>query len=136
MVIITLAPFNDAKAELEFRSNPKLSTPIPSFELSSESSPPIDKPIFKTSINSTSKGIQLHFQDYPLGEILKNIHNETGIRFNISSEMEKNLISLDIEAKYWKNLVQKLIEGYSRIEVWTNQPKTSEIWLVKSNPYN
>ena len=136
MVIITLAPFNDARAELEFRSNSKFSTPIPSFELSSESSPPIYKPVSKSSISSTSKGIQLHFQNYPLGEILKNIHDETGIRFNISSEMGKNLLSLNIEAKYWKSLVQKLIEGYSRIEVWTNQPKTSEIWLVNSNPYN
>ena len=44
--------------------------------------------------------------------------------------------SVDIEAKHWKNSVRKLIEDYSRVEVWTNQPKTSQIWLVESNPYN
>ena len=37
---------------------------------------------------------------------------------------------------HWKNSVRKLIEDYSRVEVWTNQPKTSQIWLVESNPYN
>jgi len=49
--------------------------------------------------------------------------------------MAKKTISVDIEAKHWKNSVRKLIEDYSRVEVWTNQPKTSQIWLVKSNPY-
>ncbi|SVD09924.1 uncharacterized protein METZ01_LOCUS362778, partial [marine metagenome] len=77
-----------------------------------------------------------HFRDYPLGEILKNIHDETGIRFNLSSRMAKKPISIDIEAKHWKNSVRKLIEDFSRVEVWTNQPKTSQIWLVESNPYN
>ena len=78
----------------------------------------------------------MHFRDYPLGEILKNIHDESGIRFNLSPQMAKKPISIDIEAKHWKNSVRKLIEDFSRVEVWTNQPKTSQIWLVESNPYN
>jgi|TARA_B100000378_G_scaffold58295_1_gene43120 hypothetical protein len=137
LVIITLIPFDYAGAELGFRSNSKISTSdSTSTAIVSESSTPIYQSISKSSITSTSKGIQLHFRDHPLGEVLKNIHDETGIRFNLSPGMEKSLISLDIEAKHWKSLVRKLIADYSRVEVWTNKPKTSQIWLVGSNPYN
>jgi len=136
-VIITLIPFDYAGAELGFRANSKISaSDSTSPAIVSESSIPIYQSRQKNSINSTPKGIQLHFRDYPLGEILKNIHDETGIRFNLSPQMAKKLISVDIKEKHWKNSVRKLIEDYSRVEVWTNQPKTSQIWLVESNPYN
>ena len=136
-VIITLIPFDYAGAELGFRSNSKISaSDSTSPAIVSESSTPIYQSTSKSSITSTSKGIQLHFRDYPLGEILKNIHDETGIRFNLSPQMAKKIISVDIEAKHWKNSVRKLIEDYSRVEVWTNQPKTSQIWLIESNPFN
>ena len=137
MVVVALALFEYANAELEFRSNSKVSLPDPtSADVNSEPSILINQSAQKNSINSTPKGIQLHFRDYPLGEILKNIHDETGIRFNLSPRMAKKPISIDIEAKHWKNSVRKLIEDFSRVEVWTNQPKTSQIWLVESNPYN
>ena len=137
MVVVALALFEYANAELEFRSNSKVSLPDPTpSDVGSEPSIPINQSTQKNSINFTPKGIQLHFRDYPLGEILKNIHDETGIRFNLSPRMAKKPISIDIEAKHWKNSVRKLIEDYSRVEVWTNQPKTSQIWLVESNPYN
>ena len=137
MVFVALALFEYANAELEFRSNSKVSLPdSTSVNVDSEPSIPIYQSPQKNSINSTPKGIQLHFRDYPLGEILKNIHDESGIRFNLSSQMAKKPISIDIEAKHWKSSVRKLIEDFSRVEVWTNQPKTSRIWLVESNPYN
>ena len=137
MVFVALALFEYANAELEFRSKSKVSLPDPtSVDVDSEPSTPIYQSTSKSSITSTSKGIQLHFRDYPLGEILKNIHDEIGIRFNLSPQMAKKPISVDIKEKHWKNSVRKLIEDYSRVEVWTNQPKTSQIWLVESNPYN
>ena len=89
-VIITLIPFDYAGAELGFRSNSKISaSDSTSPAIVSESSTPIYQSTSKSSITSTSKGIQLHFRDYPLGEILKNIHDETGIRFNLSPRMAK-----------------------------------------------
>jgi len=137
MVVVALALFEYANAELEFRSNSKVSLPDSTpVDVGSEPSIPIYQSPQKNFINSTPKGIQLHFRDYPLGEILKNIHDESGIRFNLSPQMAKKPISIDIEAKHWKNSVRKLIEDYSRVEVLTNQPKTSQIWLVESNPYN
>ena len=137
MVVVTLALFEYANAELEFRSNSKVSLPDSTpADVDSDPSSPINQSAQKNSINSTPKGIQLHFRDYPLGEILKNIHDETGIRFNLSPPLAKKTINVDIEEKNWKNSVRKLVEDYSRVEVWTNRPKTSQIWLVESNPYN
>ena len=137
MVVVALTLFEYANAELEFRSNSKVSLANPtSVDVGSKPSIPIYQSPQNNSINSTPKGIQLHFRDYPLGEILKNIHDESGIRFNLSPQMAKKPISIDIEAKHWKNSVRKLIEDFSRVEVWTNHPKTSRIWLLESNPYN
>ena len=137
IVAVSLALFEYANAELEFRSNSKVSlSNSTSVDLDPEPSIPIYQSPQKNSINSTPKGIQLHFRDYPLGEILKNIHDESGIRFNLSPRMAKKITSIDIKAKHWKNSVRKLIEDYSRVEVWTNHPKTSQVWLLESNPYN
>ena len=128
MIVVALTLFEYANAELEFRSNSKVSLPDPtSADVDSKPSIPIYQSPQKNSINSTPKGIKLHFRDYPLGEILKNIHDETGIRFILSPGMETSLISLNIEAKHWKRLVRKLIADYSRVEVWPNKPKTSQI---------
>jgi type II secretory pathway component GspD/PulD (secretin) len=137
LVVAALTLFEYANAELGFRSNSKVSLPDSTpADVDSKPSIPINQSAKKNSINSTQNGIQLHFRDYPLGEILKNIHEETGIRFNLSPTLAKKTISVDIEAKNWKNSVRKLVEDYSRVEVWTNQPKTSQIWLVESNSYN
>ena len=134
---VALTLLGDADAELEFRSNSKVSPGATTSDLiNSEPSIPVYQSAIKNSINSTKKGIQLHFRDYPLGEVLKNINDETGIRFNLSSKMAKIPINVDIEAKYWKSSVKQLIEDFSRVEVWTNKSKTSQIWLIESNPYH
>ena len=137
VLVVPLIQINLTSAELGFRSNSKVSQPIsPSDVTIFKSSTSEHQPTLKNSINSSSKGVQLHFRDYSLGEILKNIHAETGIRFNIPPKMEKTLVSLDVEARHWKGSVRKLIADYSRVEVWTNKPKTSQIWLLESNPHN
>jgi len=133
VVTLMAAVFAYADADLGFRSNIKNSvTASNSVPVISKSSDLDYDPTPQSSINSTSKGIQLHFRDYPLGGILKNIHDETGIRFNLSSQMANNPISVDIEARNWKSSVRKLITDYSRIEIWTNRPKTSRIWIMES----
>ena len=135
--ILALTLFGVVDAELEFGSNSKVSPgDTTTATINSETSIPVYQAATKNSINSTKKGIQLHFRDYPLGEVLKNINDETGIRFNLSSKMAKMPINVDIEAKFWKSSIRQLIKDFSRVEVWTNKPKTSQIWLVESNPYH
>ena len=131
IVAIMAAVFAYANPDLGFRSNEKNPLPAPVPMISKSSDLDYD-PTPQSSINSTSKGIQLHFQDYPLGELLKNIHDETGILFSLSPQMANSPISIDIGARNWKSSVRKLIADYSRVEVWTNRPKTSRIWLMES----
>ena len=131
VVAIMAAVFAYADSDLGFRSNTKNAALAPVPMISKLPDLNYD-PTPQSSINSTSKGIQFHFRNYPLGEILKNIHNETGIRFDLSPQMANSLVSIDIEAKNWKNSVRKLITDYNRVEVWTNRPKTSRIWLIES----
>ena len=136
VVIMMILPAY-ANAELGFRSNSKIPLPTDAPVSVTPESPNTDhQSTSKSYINSTSKGIQLRFQDYPLGELLKSIHDETGIRFNLSSRMATIPTSINIEARNWKNSVRKLIADYSRVEVWTNRPKTSQIWLMEGKPYN
>ena len=72
-VAMTLTLFDSADAELAFRSNSKVLLPNPtSVAITPKPSATIYQPTSKNSINTTSKGIQLHFREYPLGEILKN----------------------------------------------------------------
>ena len=136
VVIMMILPAY-ANAELGFRSNSKILLPTDApVSVTPESPNTGHQSTSKSYINSTSKGIQLRFQDYPLGELLKSIHDETGIRFNLSSRMATIPISINVEARNWKNSVRKLIADYSRVEVWTNRPKTSRIWLMESKPHN
>ena len=136
VVIMMILPAY-ANAELGFRSNSKILLPTDApVSVTPESPNTGHQSTSKSYINSTSKGIQLRFQDYPLGELLKSIHDETGIRFNLSSRMATIPISINVEARNWKNSVRKLIADYSRVEVWTNRPKTSQIWLMEGKPYN
>lgn len=135
IMVITLLAY--ANAELGFRSDSKIPMPAgTSVSMTPKLSNTAYESTSKSSINSSSKGIQLHFQDYPLGEILRNIHDETGIRFNLSSRMATIPITIKVEAKDWKNSVRKLVADFSRVEIWTNRPKTSRIWLIESMSHN
>ena len=137
VVTIMAAVFAYADADLGFRSNIKNPAPDPApVPMISKSSDLDYDSVPQRSISSTSKGIQLHFRSYPLGEILKNIHEETGIHFNLPPQMANSPVNINIEARNWISSVRKLISDYSRIEVWTKRPKTSRIWLMESTPHN
>ncbi len=136
--------FTYASADLGFRSNPKSMTPekplnpvpvVPESSFS-EVQATESQPTSQSVINSSSKGIQLRFQDFPLGELLQNIQHETGIQFNLAPQMASVPISVSIEAKNWEGAIRKLVSNYSRVEVWTNKPQTSHVWLMESTPYN
>ena len=64
MVVVALALIEYANAELEFRSNSKVSLANPtSVDVGSKPSIPIYQSPQNNSINSTPTGIQLHFRD-------------------------------------------------------------------------
>jgi len=76
--------------------------------------------------------INVRYRNEPLSSVLKNISDETGIVFQVSDELLKKDVNIDISSKTWRNVVSKLLEKYSRVEVWTENNDSSRIWLLKN----
>ena len=78
----------------------------------------------------TSNKISLRFENLSLIYVLQNIQQETGFLFSIEPAMETIPFSATIQADNWETAIKKLFKGFSRVEVWTGNLKTSRIWFV------
>tara|TARA_Y100000588_G_scaffold341398_1_gene385443 strand:- start:165 stop:650 length:486 start_codon:yes stop_codon:yes gene_type:complete len=77
-----------------------------------------------------SNKVSLRFENLSLIHVLQNIQKETGILFSINPAMKTIPVSATIQADNWETAIKKLLKGFSRIEVWTGNLKTSRIWFV------
>jgi len=41
--------------------------------------------------------------------------------------------SATIQADNWETAIKKLFKGFSRVEIWTGNLKTSQIWFVSGS---
>ena len=78
---------------------------------------------------ATSK-ISLRFENLSLIYVLQNIQQETGVLFSIDPAMKTIPFSATIQADNWETAIKKLFKGFSRVEIWTGNLKTSRIWFV------
>ena len=72
----------------------------------------------------------------PLYEVVDHIAGETGIQFNVSPQIGDVQVSASIRSNDWQEAVSKLIKSYSRVEVWTDDLRTTRIWLHDSTLNN
>ena len=77
-----------------------------------------------------SKKISLRFENLSLIYVLQNIQQETGVLFSIDPTMNTIPLSATIQADNWETAIKKLFKGFSRVEIWTGNLKTSRIWFV------
>ena len=84
----------------------------------------------KIGTGSGPSRISPQFEDLTLLDILRNIQEGTGILFSIDSSLETVPFSVSIQANDWEDAVSKLLIGFSRVEVWTDNLSTSRIWLL------
>lgn len=77
-----------------------------------------------------SKKISLRFENLSLIYVLQNIQQETGVLFSIDPTMKTIPLSATIQADNWETAIKKLFKGFSRVEIWTGNLKTSRIWFV------
>ena len=77
-----------------------------------------------------SNKISLRFENLSLIYVLQNIQQETGVLFSIDPEMKTIPLSATIQADNWETAIKKLFKGFSRVEIWTGNLKTSRIWFV------
>lgn len=123
-MLLTLVFFPMAYAELGSKTDTQALFPI-----ETEPAVPGDQTVPLAEVRVDEKGISLHFQDFPLGEVLQNVGDRTGIRFKLPEDLALKPVSISVQAADWKTAVSKLIKGYSRTEVWTADLNTSRIWL-------
>ena len=91
-----------------------------------------------SSVNSyntkvASKKISLRFENLSLIYVLQNIQQETGVLFSIDPAMQTIPFSATIQADNWETAIKKLFKGFSRVEIWTGNLKTSRIWFVSGS---
>ncbi|MZH02195.1 MAG: hypothetical protein F3745_01980 [Nitrospinae bacterium] len=88
-------------------------------------------PVYKPKVQH--QGISLQIEDLTLLDVLKNIQEETGILFFIDPSLEKVPFSSNIQAQDWEDAVKQLLKGFSRVEVWTSNMKTSRVWILSGS---
>ncbi len=113
------ARFLDLKEQKQLPAPEVVPTPAPSI-------PP--NPVYKSK--TEPEGISLQFEDLTLLDVLKNIQDETGILFSVDPSLETVPFSARIQANDWETAVRKLLKGFSRVEVWTDNLATSRVWLL------
>lgn len=101
---------------------------IPDPKVTSTSKPIQPKPSYKSDSNPS--GISLQFEGLTLLDVVRNIQDETGILFSIDPSIETIPFNASIQAGNWEEAVKELLKGFSRVEVWTSNLKTSRVWVV------
>lgn len=98
---------------------------------SSKKQPVASNPVYRSEVKSEK--ISLQFEDLSLLDVLRNIQDETGILFSIDPSLEMVPFSSSIQADNWEDAIKKLLKGFSRVEVWTDNLETSRVWLLSGS---
>lgn len=86
-------------------------------------------------IESTSSGIRVYVINKPLLRVLQKIQNESGINFVVHDDLFGEKISARFRARDWTSTALKLLEHFSRVEVW-DEDGLSSVRLLKSDDYS
>ncbi len=115
------ARFLDLKKQ-EHSSTPTASEPFSDQKIN------LSDPLYRSQVEP--QGISLKFENLPLLDVLRNIQMETGILISIDPSLEAIPVSLSIQADNWEGAIKKLLKGFNRVEVWTDNLETSRVWLL------
>ncbi|MFQ5717091.1 MAG: hypothetical protein ACE5GQ_08315 [Nitrospinales bacterium] len=75
-------------------------------------------PIGLHEIRSSIEKVTINVRDRKLGEVLQQIQKESGIVFEFNTRLKNLKITAHIFAPDWTSAVRKLLEDFSRVEVW------------------
>jgi hypothetical protein len=92
------------------------------------------EPLYRSQVEP--HGISLQFENLPLLDVLKNIQAETGILISIDPSLEELPVNLSIHADNWEGAIKNLLKRFNRVEVWTDNLKTSRVWLLSQAEIN
>lgn len=70
--------------------------------------------------------------DVSLPDLLDKIKSQSGIDFKTNRGLLKDSISVDVKAKNWTQVVQKVLKGYNRVELWGQDQELMKVIVVKT----
>lgn len=81
----------------------------------------------------TNAGINfIKANDVSLPDLLRKIKSQSGIDFKTNRGLSKDSISVDVKAKNWTQVVQKVLKGYNRVELWGQDQELMKVIVVKT----
>lgn len=75
-------------------------------------------PIELHEISSSRGKVTINVRDREWGEVLQRIQKESGIVFEFHARLKNLKITARISAPDWTSAARKLLEDFSRVEVW------------------
>lgn len=88
----------------------------------------------RREINSSPSGITVHVMNKSLLRVLQKIQNESGVLFEIPKEMANATVTARFRARDWTSATLKLLEDFSRVEVWEDN-RLSWVRLLNKGVY-
>ncbi|MFQ5717575.1 MAG: hypothetical protein ACE5GQ_10815, partial [Nitrospinales bacterium] len=85
-------------------------------------------------ISYSPQGVSIHVRERPLGDVLRQVEGEASISFDIRDNTLADLkISARIMASDWPKATLKLLDDFSRIDIWNKEQLSRVVLLGKGN---
>ncbi|GJL77966.1 MAG: hypothetical protein NPINA01_09550 [Nitrospinaceae bacterium] len=78
--------------------------------------------------------VKLWSQGRTLEDVLQEVHERSGIEFHLPEALRDDPVPVDIQASDWTSATLQVTREYSRIEIWSNDPQNSKVWILDRNP--
>ncbi len=86
-------------------------------------------------LTQDKNGIHLRVNQESLSRVLQVIGEQSGIAFSYPDDLADTPMSADIQGENWQALVQTLLEYFSKMEFWTEDPASSRVKIVGLGEY-
>jgi hypothetical protein len=89
----------------------------------------------KLTLAQEKVGIRLEAESVPLINLLLAIQEKSGIRFDLPESLDTTPITHHSLEPDWKSLVSNLLKGFTKVDVWSDEPGKSYVKIVGIGNY-
>ncbi len=77
-----------------------------------------------------SKPAIIKADNIPLGEVLRSIESQSGIKIKFPNELDEFLVTADIESDNWSKALSELLQDYNKIEIWKSRGSLASVNIL------
>ncbi len=77
-----------------------------------------------------SKPAIIKADNIPLGEVLRSIEAQSGIKIKFPNELDEFLVTADIESDNWSKALSELLRDYNKIEIWKSRGSLASVNIL------